>query len=59
MVRDSWVNFQCWCVLLFWIITGQGPTALALSASWGCLDVYSSRLSFLCSFSLSLGYGPI
>ena len=26
---------------------------------WGCLDVFFSRLSFLSSFSLSLGDGPI
>ena len=26
---------------------------------WGCLDIFFSHLSFLCSFSLSLGDGPI
>ena len=26
---------------------------------WGCLDIFFSRLSFLFSFSLSLGDGPI
>ena len=26
---------------------------------WGCLDIFFSRLSFLSSFSLSLGDGPI
>ena len=26
---------------------------------WGCLDIFFSHLSFLVSFSLSLGDGPI
>ena len=39
-----------------WMIVGQGPTALAVGAGWGCLDIFFSRLSFL---SLSLGDGPI
>ena len=26
---------------------------------WGCLDIYFSHLSFLFSFSLSVGDGPI
>ena len=26
MVRRCWVNFQCWGVLLIWIIVGQGFT---------------------------------
>ena len=25
MVRRLWVNFQCWGVVLIWIIVGQGP----------------------------------
>ena len=40
-----------------WITVGQGPTAVAVGA--GCLDIFFSRLSFLFSFSLSLGDGPI
>ena len=32
---------------------------LAVGAGGGCLDVFFSRLSFLFSFSLSLGDGPI
>ena len=52
-------NFQCRGVLLIWIIVGQGPTALAVGAGGGCLDFFFSRLSFLSSFSLSLGDGPI
>ena len=42
-----------------WMIVGQGPTALAVGAGGGCLDIFYSRLSFLSSFSLSLGDGPI
>ena len=34
-------------------------TALAVGADGGCLDIFDSRLSFLFSFSLSLGNGPI
>ena len=28
-------------VLLFWLIVGQGPTALALGAGGGCLDIFT------------------
>ena len=41
MVRWCWVNFQCRGVLLIWIIVGLGPTALAVGAGGGCLDVFS------------------
>ena len=37
-----------------WITVGQGPTALAVGAGGGCLDIFA-----LISFSLSLGDGPI
>ena len=40
-----------------WITVGQGPTALAVGAGRGCLDIFT--LSFLSSFSLCLGDGPI
>ena len=59
VVRWCWVSFQCQGVLLIWSRVGQGPTALAVGAGWGCLDIFFSRLSFLFSFSLSLGDGPI
>ena len=39
------------------ITVGQGPTALAVGAVGGVWNFYS-RLSFLFSFSLSLGDGP-
>ena len=59
MVRCCWVNFQCRGVLLIWFRVGQGPTALTVDAGGGYLDIFFSRLSFLFSFSLSLGDGPI
>ena len=41
-----------------WITVGQGPTALAVGAGGGCLDIFSLLCPFP-SFSLSLGDGPI
>ena len=37
---------------------GQGPTALAVGAGGGCLDIFSVVCRFS-SFSLSLGVDPI
>ena len=37
---------------------GQGPTALAVGAGGGCLDIFLSSIIHF-SFSLSLGDGPI
>ena len=37
------------------ITVGQGPTALAIGAGGGCLDIFT----LIYSFSLSLEYGPI
>ena len=59
MEQRCWVNFQCWGVLLVWMIVGQGPIALAVGAGGGCLDIFFSHLYFLFSFSLSLGDDPI
>ena len=42
-----------------WIIVGQGPFALAVVVGWGLFGHFYSPLSFLFSFSLSLGDGPI
>ena len=53
VVRWCRVNFQCWGVLLIWIIVWQGPIALAAGAGGGCLDIFFSRLSFLFFFPLS------
>ena len=41
VVRWCWVNFQCRGVLLIWITVGQGPTALAVGAGGGCLDIFT------------------
>ena len=65
VVRRCWVNFQCRGVPLILMRVGQGPTALAVGAGGGCLDIFtlvyqfSFLLSVLFSFSLSLGDGPI
>ena len=58
VVGWCWVNFQCRSVLPIWIRVEQGSTAIAVDAVGGCLDIFSS-LSFLFSFSLSLGDGSI
>ena len=42
------VNFQCRGVLLIWIIVGQMPTAPAVGAGGGGLDIFS----LICHFSL-------
>ena len=42
-----------------WMIVGQGPIALAVGAGGGLFGHFYSPLSFLFSFSLSLGDGPI
>ena len=42
-----------------WIIVGQGPIALAVGAGGELFGHFYSPLSFLFSFSLSLGDGPI
>ena len=57
--RRCWVNFQCRGVLLVWMMVGQGPVALAVGAGGGLFGHFFSHLSFLFSFSLFLGDGPI
>ena len=42
-------------VLLILIVVGQWPTALAVGAGGGCLDIFSLVYRFFFSFSLSLG----
>ena len=59
MERINWVHFQCRGVLLVWMIVGQGPIVLAVGAGGGLFRYFFSYLSFLLSFSLSLGDGPI
>ena len=43
------------------ITVGQGPSALAVGAGGGCLDIFILVYSFssFSPFSLSLGDGPI
>ena len=41
-----------------WMIVGQGPTALAVGADGGCLDIFTLLYPFS-PLSLSLGDGPI
>ena len=47
VVRWSWVNFQFRGVISIWMILGQGPSALALCAGGGCLDIFN----LVCPFS--------
>ena len=54
MVEWCWVNFQWRDVLLTLIIVGQGPTALAVGAGGGGLDIFS----LICYFSLLSGRWP-
>ena len=42
-----------------WLTLGQGPTALAVGEGGGLFGHFYSHLSFLSSFFLSLGDGPI
>ena len=42
-----------------WMTVGQGPTALAVGAGGGCLDIFTLLYLFVSCFSLSLGDGPI
>ena len=41
MVRWCWFNFQCRGVLLIWIKVGQGPSAVAVGAGGGGLDIFT------------------
>ena len=41
VVRRRWVNFQSRGVLLIWMTVGQGPTALAVGAGGGYLDIFT------------------
>ena len=52
VVRRRWVSFRCRCVLLIWMIVGQGPTVLAVGAGGVGLDIFS--LLFISLLSLSL-----
>ena len=54
MVRWFWVNFST-----VWMIVGHGPIALAVGAGGGWFGNFYFPVSFLSSFSFSLGDGPI
>ena len=41
MVQWCWINIQRRGVLPIWIIAEQGPTALAVGAGGGGLDIFS------------------
>ena len=58
MVRWCWVKLPAPGRPTIWITVGQGPTALAVGAGGGCLDIFTLNYLFS-SFSLSLGDGPI
>ena len=58
VVQWCWVNFRCLGVLLIWLLE-QGPTALAVGAGGGCLDIYYFVYHFSSSFSVSVGDVPI
>ena len=45
-------KLQCRGVLLVWIVVGQGPTALAMGAGGGSLDVFAP-VNHFSSFFLS------
>ena len=42
---------------IIWLTVGQGPTALAVGAGGGCLDIFT-LLCFFSPFSSSLGRRP-
>ena len=58
MVRWCWVKLPVLGRPTIWITVGLGPTALAVGAGGGCLDIFTLNYPFS-SFSLSLGDGPI
>ena len=53
MVRWGLVNFQCPGVPLIWIRVAQGPSALAVGAGGGCLDIFLSSIISLFFLPLS------
>ena len=42
-----------------WMIVGQGPIALAVSAGEGCLDIFTLHYPFSCLLPLSGGRSDI
>ena len=58
MVRWCWGKLLVPGRPIIWITVGQGPTALAVGAGGGCLDIFTLLYPFS-PFSLSLGDDPI
>ena len=58
LVRWCWVNFQCRGVLQLDYSWARDYCTCS-RCGWGLFGHFYSRLSFLFSFSLSLGDGPI
>ena len=58
VVRWCWVNFQCRGILQFGYSWARAYCARS-RCGWGLFGHFYSHLSFLSSFSLSLGDGPI
>ena len=58
VVRWCWRNFQCRGVLQFGYCRARAYCAFS-RCGWGLFGYFYSRLSFLSSFSLSLGDGSI
>ena len=58
VVRWSWISFQCRDVLHFGFSRARACCACS-RCGWGLFGHFYSPLSFLFSFSLSLGDGPI
>lgn len=56
MVEWCWENFQCWDVLLIWIIVGKGPIALTIDVVGVVWTLFSYL--FFSSPLFSLGDGP-
>ena len=44
MEQRCCVNFQCWGVLLVWIIVGRGPIALAVGTGGGVWTFFLSSI---------------
>ena len=58
VVQWCWVNFQCWGVLQFGYSRARAYCTRS-RCGWGLFGHFYSQLSFLSSFSLSLGDGSI
>ena len=46
-------TFQCWDILIIWIIVGQGFTVLVVGAERSCLNIFSLAYHIPCFLPLS------